>query len=204
MAIRTHSDGISNLDEMTIPLRHARGTSRKDVSSALQGLLRASVPSFEGAIADVETYWRAVPREGDPAVLSLAWYAKKILGDIRKMRAVLDGYPTVPVETAVVWAVALGTLITEAQWRFGLGDAARLGGKVRAKNRAAAKARGADILVASTKLDIAINAAVLEYRKRHPGHSGRTLCTHVAKSLGISADTLRRRLTHKKTDQQPR
>jgi hypothetical protein len=69
-----------------------------------------------------------------------------------------------------------------------------LGARVQAKNRDAARQRGHDLAAAARALDAEIRRRAEDYRRRHPHASSRSLAANVARQLGCSPHTIRRRL----------
>ena len=186
-------DGLHRAVRTTVSLRRP-GRASKAEQNAIRALITESGrrATFEGAIGAAEKFWKGVSTDPHAKPLSKSWYATKILPEIDRLRRVV-ALPeteklTPSLEFQIVSAVNLGSTIEEARWRFGIGDAARLGVRTRRKNRE--NARKGVRLRADTKRrdDQRLIAAVRAYRETHPSHSRRTMAKNLLPDFGRPGD----------------
>jgi hypothetical protein len=193
-----YTDRLSDVVVTTVtprPTRRGRAVTTEE-RDAIVAMLSGGPWTFERMIGGAEAYWRRVQTVPDPAPLTKPWYARRILAKIRRVRriialvsATLDARN---LEQWILEAIELGGEIAEAQWRFGLGDAARFGAKRLAQNRAAVPkgVRARQTLAEERARRIA--AAVADYRRRHPRHTIRTVARNLASPTLGSETTIRR------------
>lgn len=157
----------------------------------LPRLFPQGIGGFEWQVAQIEPFWRAhAPKDAElPEPLSLAWYAREILGLIERLRSILapprkwwrPHVETMPdgsqrreeevlpnLEPVVLLAIRLGQLSEEAHWRFNRRTQILLGAGAHRTLKRAARNRGADIHEAAKKSDPQIRALAREFREQHP------------------------------------
>ena len=197
-------DGIHQAVRTSVELRRAGRASKAEQNAITAILTNAGLAAtFEGSIGAAEKYWKGVPADPNATQLSKPRYAARILREIKELRKVVafpePGKLKPSLEFWIVFAMDLGARLEEAQWRFGLGDAVRLGAselqhlnKIRpmaVRVRAENKRRGEEEL----------SNAVRDYRSKHPTHSRRTMAKNLLPAHGRSKnrnplDALARRI----------
>jgi hypothetical protein len=196
------TDGLSTIERITLLTRRMSAAEQRESQAVMTALWGKW--GFEHSIGACEHYWQNVPADPDAKPLSLAWYREKILRDIsyvRRIVALRESPAPLQHQHLEAWILAamqLGRLTEEAVWKLRLGDDARLGLKIRAKNTAAAKRRGADLHADAAPERAKILDAIRRYRRLQPDDSAREVARSLAKRLARSESTIRRLIAQDK------
>ena len=146
--------------------------------------------TFEGAIGEVEAYWRAVTPDATAKPLSKTWYRARILREVESLRKALDSPDTgrlhPNLEYWVVSAINLGVRAEEAEWRFGFGGLARRWLNNREKNVKSAQIGVRTKADTKERQDRLLLAAINGQRQRRPNHSVRTVAQNLVDDFGNS------------------
>jgi hypothetical protein len=141
----------------------------------IAGLLRDAARSstIAGALDHVEQYWRTVPTEAQPKPLSKGWYAKEILRRVDWVRGAATDPSgvlrddTPPLEFWLVVALNLGALVEEANWKFHLGEVAKVGVRARRQRQEASQSAVRERKAAATRTNETLRSLVTRYRLQH-------------------------------------
>ena len=129
-------DGLHQAERIAVSHDASKAKQKAMIEWLTDNALAAT---FEGTIGPAEHYWQGVPTEQKAKPLLKPWYKARILREIKWLRTVLVSPETgklhPDLEFWIVTAINLGASLEEAQWRFGVGSEARLGRRIRQKNR---------------------------------------------------------------------
>ena len=146
-------DGIDRVERIAVSDAAYKDSHPQDKQDdtgeqeGMKGLLDTAshAATFEGAIGEAENYWRSfrpvpparVPKKAAkrPEPLAQSQYAAQVLPEIQRLRRVVESEVHPNLEHWIVSALNLGAKLEEAVWRFGLGDDARLGKRIRRGNK---------------------------------------------------------------------
>ena len=178
-------DGLHQAERIAVSHDASKAKQRAMIEWLTDNALAST---FEGAIGPAEHYWRGVPADPKAKPLSKPWYRARILREADRLRKVLASPETERLhpnlEFWIVTAINLGARLEEAQWRFGIGPSARLGRRIRQKNRENAKKGVRARADAKRRDDEGLIAAVRTYHREHSDHSRRTMAKNLLSKFG--------------------
>jgi hypothetical protein len=177
-------------------------TETIDLTSLTAEEWRALSPGVGGVawkIREIERFWRHhAPRpESRPRRYTLRWFARAILPHCQTILSLDEARPEI-LEPYLDAALRVGTLHEQAFWRLGLGDQARLGIKIRTKNREAARrSRPRELQERARARNKQIADEARRLRRQHPHsrlYSTRWLAQQIKHRQSCSLSTIRRAL----------
>ncbi len=183
------TDGISVVTTTHIPKPHTYTSVAqvREVEAAFKAAYGAW--GFEHSIGGAERFWLAVPADTEAEPLSLGSYRERILRQIAYVRQIValrdsaDPLNKAKLEQWILEAMRLGKIITEAEWRFTLGDDIR-GNRRKRRQAREQSPRAAQIHRRKTHTRYAdLARRVRDYQRQHPDWSLSTLVENLNRRL---------------------
>lgn len=174
--VRQGDDGIHQAIETIRRAPGSRRIGRRELEAIRAALIFAAA-SFDQEIAAAERKWKGARGPSrDPQWPDPEWYAQNIMALITRVRMGLMEHPN--SELLIVYAVRLGALMADADWRFTQGDLVRRKMKhiQQARHASQQPRRNTKYSEHNRWFDDAIRT----HRQRHPGAKQRQMAKDIA------------------------